>query len=146
VQERVTDARLEIATRLPVDLPASLGAVRRGFHEGQVRALYGRAQVVAVATRPNVHASGLTVMLEGMACGRPVVVPDTPGMAEYVVPGETGLVYPVGDEAALAECVRSLLADPQRAAEMGSAGRRRVVEHYDTDVQARRLAAELVTL
>jgi glycosyltransferase involved in cell wall biosynthesis len=123
-----------------------LGAVRGGLHEGGVRTLYGRAQVVAVATRPNLHASGLTVTLEAMACGRPVVVPDTPGMAEYVVPGETGLVYPVGDEAALAECVRSLLADPQRAAAMGSAGRRLVAEYYDTDVQARRLAAELLAL
>lgn len=146
VRERVPEARVEIATRLPVQLPASLGAVRTGLHEGHVRELYGRAQVVAVATRPNVHGSGMTVMLEAMACGRPVVVPDTPGMAEYVVPGETGLVYPVGDEAALADCLRSLLADPQRAAEMGSAGRRRAVQSYDTEVQARRLAAELVTM
>ncbi|GAB3911571.1 glycosyltransferase [Kibdelosporangium lantanae] len=105
--------------------------------------MYGRGSVVAVATTPNVHASGLTVTLEAMACGRPVVIPDTPGLTDYIVPGETGLVYPVGDEDALAGCVRKLLADPVMAAEMGCAGRRRVENEYSTELQAARLA-ELV--
>lgn len=136
---KVPGARLEIATRLPVDPSVA----RKDLSHGQIRDLYARAAVVAVATTPNVHASGLTVMLEAMASGRPVVIPDTPGLTDYIVVGQTGMVYPVGDEDALAGCVRKLLADPAMAAEMGCAGRRRVENEYSTELQAARLA-ELV--
>jgi glycosyltransferase involved in cell wall biosynthesis len=133
---RKAGARLEIATRLPVDPSVA----RPGLNEGQIRGLYARASVVAIATTPNVHASGLTVTLEAMASGRPVVIPDTPGLIDYVVPEETGLVYPVGDEDELAKCVQRLVSDPAMAASMGAAGRRRVEQHFSTELQAARLA------
>jgi glycosyltransferase involved in cell wall biosynthesis len=133
---RQAGARLEIATRLPVDPEVA----RPGLTEGQIRGLYARASVVAIATTPNVHASGLTVTLEAMASGRPVVIPDTPGLTDYVVPEETGLVYPVGDEAELAKCLQRLVSDPAMAAELGAAGRRRVERHFSTELQAARLA------
>ncbi|MEV4311899.1 glycosyltransferase family 4 protein [Actinocrispum sp. NPDC049592] len=133
---RQVGARLEIATRLPVDPEV----VRPGLTEGEIRGLYARASVVALATRPNVHASGLTVTLEAMASGRPVVIPDTPGLTDYVVPEETGLVYPVGDEDELAKCLQRLLSDPAMAAEFGAAGRRRVEQRFSTELQAARLA------
>jgi glycosyltransferase involved in cell wall biosynthesis len=133
---RVPDARLEIATRLPVD-PA---VARPGLNEGQVRGLYARASVVAIATTPNVHASGLTVTLEAMASGRPVVIPDTPGLTDYVVPEETGLVYPVGDEDELAKCVQRLVSDSAMATQLGWAGRRKVEREFSTELQAARLA------
>ncbi|WP_132111356.1 glycosyltransferase family 4 protein [Actinocrispum wychmicini] len=133
---RVPGARLEIATRLPVD-PA---VARPGLSEGQIRGLYARASVVAIATTPNVHASGLTVTLEAMASGRPVVIPDTPGLMDYVVGAETGLVYPAGDEDELAKCVQRLLSDSAMAAELGAAGRRKVEREFSTELQAARLA------
>jgi glycosyltransferase involved in cell wall biosynthesis len=136
----VPEARLELATRLPVDLPAELGAVHPGLDEAAVARLYRRAGVVALATTPNLHGSGMTVALEAMAVGRPVVVPDTPGLLEYVADGETGLTYPVGDEAALTARITELLRDPDRAAELGRAGRRRVESMFTTELQARRLA------
>jgi glycosyltransferase involved in cell wall biosynthesis len=135
----IPGARLEIATRLPVDPSVA----RPGLTEGRIRDLYARASVVAIATTPNVHASGLTVTLEAMASGRPVVIPDTPGLTDYVDVGGTGLVYPVGDEESLARCVGQLLADPAMAAELGQAGRRKVVQEFSTELQAARLA-ELV--
>jgi glycosyltransferase involved in cell wall biosynthesis len=133
---RVPDARLEIATRLPVE-PA---VARPGLNEGQVRGLYARASVVAIATTPNVHASGLTVTLEAMASGRPVVIPDTPGLTDYVVPEETGLVYPVGNEDELAKCVQRLVSDSAMATQFGWAGRRKVEREFSTELQAARLA------
>lgn len=136
---QVPGARLEIATRLPVDP----GVARPGLTEGQIRGLYARASVVAIATTPNVHASGLTVTLEAMASGRPVVIPDTPGLMDYVVPDQTGLVYPVGNEDELAKCVKRLLSDTAMATELGAAGRRKVEREFSTELQAARLA-ELV--
>jgi glycosyltransferase involved in cell wall biosynthesis len=134
---KVPGCRLEIATRLPVGDPT---VIRTGLNHHQIRGLYERANVVAIATTPNIHASGLTVTLEAMACGRPVVIPDTPGLTDYVVPEQTGLVYPVGDEDALAKCLQRLVTDQVMAVTMGEAGRRRVVQQFSTELQAARLA------
>ena len=53
---------------------------------------------------------GLTP-LEAMACGVPVIVTDSGGMAEISVPGVTGLVVPREDSDALADAAYSLLTD-----------------------------------
>jgi glycosyltransferase involved in cell wall biosynthesis len=69
----------------------SLAVVSRVYTEllyGRMRDLYGRASVVAVTVRATITASGLRVVLEGMASGRPVVATETP-LAEYVIDGVT---------------------------------------------------------
>ncbi len=56
----------------------------------------------------------------------------------------TGLVVDdPGDPGALAEAMRTLLADPTRRRRMGRAARKRVQESFDTDVLASRLADAL---
>ncbi|MDP2306845.1 MAG: glycosyltransferase [Pseudomonadota bacterium] len=47
------------------------------------------------------------VILEARAAGCPVVAPDIGGIRELVTPGIDGWLYPPGDEAALAECLRT---------------------------------------
>ncbi|MDH4179371.1 MAG: glycosyltransferase, partial [Armatimonadota bacterium] len=79
--------------------------------------------------------------LEAMAMARPVVVSDAGGLPESVVHGETGLVVPAGDAAALAEALLSLLRHRNRAKEMGEAGRKRALEHYDRPHVVGRIAA-----
>jgi glycosyltransferase involved in cell wall biosynthesis len=59
-----------------------------------------------------------------MAMGRPVVASDLPRMASMVRSAGCGIVVPADDPAAHAEAIRTLLADPARAREMGEAGRR----------------------
>lgn len=61
--------------------------------------------------------------IEAMLASRPVVASDTGGLPEVVVDGETGLLVPPGDAAALAAAVRSLLADAPRLKRMGARGR-----------------------
>ncbi|WP_432561324.1 glycosyltransferase family 4 protein [Kineococcus sp. SYSU DK003] len=104
--------------------------------------VYRRAAVVVVPLVPNVHCSGLTASLEAMACGVPVVVTRTAGMEDYVADGETGLLVPPGDPAALAAAVSGLLADPDRAAAMGRAAAERVRQRFSTA----RMAADLACL
>ncbi|HLF49729.1 MAG TPA: glycosyltransferase family 4 protein, partial [Methylomirabilota bacterium] len=64
-------------------------------------------------------------LVEAMGAGRPVVATDVPGHRDVVVHGETGLLVPPEDPAALAGAISSLLADPERRRRMGEAGRRR---------------------
>jgi starch synthase len=82
------------------------------------------------------------VNLEAMACGTAVVASDVGGIPEVVDAGRTGLLVPADDDAALAEAINSLLADPARAAQYGAAGRARAVAEFSWDSIAA-LTAEL---
>src|SRR5262245_33445818 len=85
-------ARLELVTQTSVDVPPELGVRRHYLSHVEMRELYARASIVAVVVKPNLHVSGMSVLLEAMACGRPVVATNTPGMADYVADGETGVL------------------------------------------------------
>jgi L-malate glycosyltransferase len=88
---------------------------------------------------PSVVEGMSNALLEAMAVGRPVVVTDVGGNAEVAIDGETGLVVPPADPHQLAASIVKLLEAPELAAEMGAAGRRRVVDHYQIDVMTRRI-------
>ncbi|MET4432349.1 GDP-mannose-dependent alpha-(1-6)-phosphatidylinositol monomannoside mannosyltransferase [Mycolicibacterium sp. 624] len=80
------------------------------------------------------------VYLEASATGVPVVAGRSGGAPESVRDGETGLVVDGGDVAAIAAAVGDLLADPDRAAAMGAAGRDWVVQNWQWRTKAARLA------
>jgi glycosyltransferase involved in cell wall biosynthesis len=69
-----------------------------------------------------------TVAMEAMATGRPVVAARSGGLIDIVADGETGLLVPPGDAAALRAALAELLAAPARRQAMGEAARRRVVQ------------------
>ncbi len=77
-------------------------------------------------------SEGLPVsLLEAMATGLPAVATDVGGNREIVVPGETGLLVPAESPPALADAMRTLWADPDRARRLGAAGRQRVEQEFD---------------
>lgn len=73
---------------------------------------------------------GLTVA-EAMAAGVPVVATDAGGPLETVVDGKTGYLVPTEDPESLADRINALLADPDRAAAMGAAGRDRARSDFN---------------
>lgn len=93
-----------------------------------VNAIQRRADVVV--QKSLAEGFGLTVA-EAMWKRRPVVASRVGGIRDQVIDGETGvLVADPRDLVGFAAAVRELLAEPQRAARMGEAGRRRVRERY----------------
>jgi glycosyltransferase involved in cell wall biosynthesis len=104
----------------------------RGFvpHE-ELQQLYARAAVVACPSR----REGFGVAcLEAMAHGRPVVATGVGGLRDLVLDGETGLVVPTRDPAALRAALDRLLGDPGLRRRLGSGGRERAQEHFSWDV------------
>jgi glycosyltransferase involved in cell wall biosynthesis len=88
------------------------------------------------------HAEGMPItILEAMAQERPVVATRVGGSAEVVVDGETGLLVPPGDEEALAAALQDLLGDAELRRRLGTAGRRRVEEHFSAEEMAARVLA-----
>jgi alpha-maltose-1-phosphate synthase len=77
-----------------------------------------------------------------MACGTAVVGTRVGGIPEVVVDGETGLLVPPDDPAALAAALNALILDPARAAAMGAAGRKRAATEFGWDA----IAAQTVQL
>jgi glycosyltransferase involved in cell wall biosynthesis len=73
------------------------------------------------------------VFLEAMAAGLPVVATDVSAIPEVVVRGETGLLVPPGDAAALAGAILSMAAEPVWRESFGRAGRARVRERFGLD-------------
>jgi len=73
-------------------------------------------------------------VIEASACGLPVVVSDVGGLPEVVADGKTGLVVPLENVDAAAEALVRLVTQPDLRRRMGQAGRRRIEELYDWNV------------
>lgn len=96
-----------------------LGAVPAAEMPG----LYALAALVALPNRAEPGESdGLPmVLLEAMACGRPVLAGRAGGSAEAIVDGRNGLLVEGADSAAIAAAINALLDDPALAARLGAA-------------------------
>lgn len=75
---------------------------------------------------------GLPV-LEAMASGIPVVASDVGGIKESIEDRTTGFLVPPGDPGQLAACLARLVETPALRAQMGAAGRERVLERFAWD-------------
>jgi glycosyltransferase involved in cell wall biosynthesis len=83
--------------------------------------------VVHASTQP--EPFGRTIV-EGMACGRPVIVSRAGGAAELFTHDRDAVGVPPGDAGALAAAVADLVNDPARRARLGAAARATAVERF----------------
>ncbi|MBN1885812.1 MAG: glycosyltransferase family 4 protein [Candidatus Krumholzibacteriota bacterium] len=108
------------------------GACR--FHGAvSIDRVYELMAAAAVQVSPSIHEAFGLVNLEAHAVGTPVVASDTGGIPAVVADGETGLLVPPGDPAALAAAVNRLLGDDALREQMGRAARRRYEERFGPD-------------
>jgi len=73
------------------------------------------------------------VIIEAMAAGTPVIGSRVGGIPELVEDGARGFLVPPGDENALAERLRWILSNPDKAGEMGKSGRAFVEVFFSTE-------------
>lgn len=108
-------------------------------NEAGVRAAMNAAHALVTPS----FAEGLpVVIMEAMACARPIIATYIAGIPELVRPGHEGWLIPAGDAEALAETMLAAAAtDPETLARMGAAARARVTARHDIRVSAQRLKA-----
>ncbi|NMG08302.1 hormogonium polysaccharide biosynthesis glycosyltransferase HpsO [Brasilonema sp. UFV-L1] len=75
------------------------------------------------------------VLIEAMACKVPVIGSNS-GEIPYVI-GKTGLIFPEGDEKALADCILQLMEKPELAKNLGEMGYQKAMTQYTNQALAR---------
>lgn len=133
VQGKVPEARLVIVGSGPLRPQLSEMADRLALHHvtfkgfvqpSDLPAVYGAADVFVLPSRQEPFG---VVVMEAMAAGMPVIVSDHVGCARDLVTEACGIVFPVGDVAALASAMVLLGTDAARRRAMGAAARHEVM-------------------
>jgi starch synthase len=94
------------------------------------RDLLAAYHICDVLALPSEYEAFGLVLAEAMACAKPCVATRVGGVPEVVEDGETGLLVPPRDPAALAGALGRVLGDPEEAGRMGRAGRIRAGERF----------------
>ena len=111
----------------------------RSRSDGSVRAAMTAAHALVTPS----FAEGLpVVIMEAMACARPIIATYIAGIPELVRPGHEGWLVPAGDAGALAETMLVAAAsDRETLCRLGASARGRVIQRHDIRDSARQLAA-----
>jgi len=92
-----------------------------GYREGEeLSALFATCDLFVFPSATDTFGN---VVLEAQASGLPIIVTNQGGPMENILPGETGVVVPAGDVAALLAAIEGMLADQELMRAMGRAGR-----------------------
>ncbi len=121
----------QTALAIPDPLPANMELRHLEFNE--LRSLYRAASITVIPLLANNFSAGLTTMLEAIACGSPVIISKTPGLASEMICQDLVVGVPPGDAAALQDAIAAVLDDPAEAQLRAKRAREWVLENHSTD-------------
>jgi glycosyltransferase involved in cell wall biosynthesis len=101
-------------------------------HQSQAELAF-RMSEAAVLVLPSKSEGLPRVIIEAMATGTPVIGSRVGGIPELIKDGVNGFLIPPGDEQALAEKLRWVLSNPEKARAMGHAGRGFAKQTFSTE-------------
>jgi glycosyltransferase involved in cell wall biosynthesis len=154
VAERLPQVRFFIAGTGPLEGSLRLEISRRGLDEQVILLghITDRARLVkwyqgAAAYIHPAHYEGLaTVLLEAMACGRPVIATAVSGALDVVQHGRNGLLVPSRDPEGLGLTAMQLLGNPDFATALGLAARQTIEQRYSWDIVGQNYLAQYEAL
>ncbi len=109
-----------------------------GLPSGDPR-LIGLLQLARAVVVPSLSETFGIVILEAWAAGTPVISSRTSGALGLVEAGVNGLLFDLAEPAGFHSAADEVLRRPERAAQMGAAGRALAVAGFDTSVSAPRM-------
>lgn len=130
------DLRAEIETHIRILGLEHVVALPGWIPADDLPAIMRSAQVTVLPTSIPSETTPLA-LIEGMASGLAAIGTRTGGIPEIIVDNCTGFLVDIGDIAGLALAIERLVQNPERAAEMGQYGRRRVEEQFSAEYMTR---------
>jgi len=97
-----------------------------GFQK-EMAPIYARAHVVCL---PSYREGIPLTLIEAAACGKALLATDVPGCRDVVSHGETGLLVPAADGAALKQSLKKLISDPGLRHNLGERARAMAIERF----------------
>lgn len=96
-------------------------------------AYYALSDVLVLPSTDNTECFGI-VVAEAMACGKPTIVSNWPGVRATLIDGKTGFLVTPKDVDELREKLLYIHTHPQEALQMGAAGRARALSQYEWNI------------
>jgi glycosyltransferase involved in cell wall biosynthesis len=96
-------------------------------------------RAIRIFVLPSLSEALSNSLMEAMGCGCCAVASATGGNPELVTEGETGLLFPPGDAAALAGCLDRLLRHPEERRRLSEAGSRWIRGGFSVESAARQM-------
>lgn len=145
LKQRGIDIRMQLAGPIDPDNPASLDEpTLRGWQaKGLVQWLGPVVDIPAlwakshIAVLPSYREGLPKALLEAAACGRPMVATDVPGCREVVRHGETGLLVPAQNPAALADAIACLAGNAELRHRLGARARAVAEAEFSEEIVVR---------
>lgn len=125
--------KLLIASNRPelfegMDIPDNVTI--KGFSHNEYLEKMAGCYINIVALAPDLlHAGGQQTFLNSMYFGKPTIVLDPNGAADYISDGIDGLLVEPRDPVKLRAAIKDLLDNPRKAMSIGARGRQRALQH-----------------
>lgn len=138
------DAELEIRAEIERLGLGQHVRILGSLDESRVIELLQQSDVFLLSSIGIGEASPVSVM-EAMACGVPPVCSIIGGTCDMITHDVDGILTPQRDEAAIADALQFLAANPHKRATMAAAARERAIRQFSIDLSARRLLETITT-
>ncbi|MDD5454558.1 MAG: glycosyltransferase family 4 protein [Candidatus Ratteibacteria bacterium] len=115
------------------DLVGKLGIQDKIIFTGRREDIPGIISNFDIFALPTLNEGFARVIIEAMACGKPIIATSVGGNSEAVVDGETGLIIPINSPSVLAQKIIELIEDESRRKKMGNRGRERVTNNFSLE-------------
>jgi glycosyltransferase involved in cell wall biosynthesis len=129
-----------VGDQLPSDMLEELNSYVPVYHLGHIDNVttlakaYSAADCFVITSRIDNFPN---VVLESLACGTPAAGFRVGGLPDMIEPGKTGVLVDLGNAEAMADGISQLLNEPAQLAEMRAISRKRAVEQFSLEIQAR---------
>jgi len=118
------------------DLARKLGIERQVIFLGMIAEteLVGFLHHLHIYVHASFGETMSTAIMQAMACGKPVVASDVPGISNMIIDGETGLLVPAGNAAEWQRMLQQLITDPGLQVSLARNAEKYAIDNFSNEI------------